>query len=253
MRIVGRALVLTVILVVAYVLTLAVLVIAPYLHPIAVTVGWIVLLLLGWYLIARRKAVAQPSKPLITRAGTFLLIVVIAFTIVWLIPVFLLRTFTIPSSSMLPTIAVGDYILVSKRYAAPERGDLAVFNYPGDANVPHVHRLIGMPGDRIQMINGHLHINEIPVKREQVEDFVFEGKPVKQWSETLPNGVTHRTIDATEKSFYDDTPVYAVPDGHYFMIGDNRGNASDSRVKSRTVPRENLIGRVIFCVRGPCR
>src|SRR5262249_7535136 len=114
--------------------------------------------------------------------------------------------------------------------------------------------VIGLPGDRIQMINGLLHINGEPVKREQIEDFVDteDGKAnrVKRWRETLPNGVTHETLDLLENGYYDNTPVYEVPAGHYFMMGDNRDNSSDSRVMSQVafVPFENLIGRaeIIF-------
>jgi signal peptidase I len=167
---------------------------------------------------------------------------------------FPLKSYTVSSGSMLPTMVTGDYFLVLRRYDTPERGDIVTFSYPADPKTAFVARLVGMPGDRLQMIKGLLHINGQPVKRAQVENFVGEGgKPVKQWSETLPNSVTHRTIDLVDNGFYDNTPVYVVPDGHYFMMGDNRDNATDSRVKSRTIPRENLIGRVFFCLRSTCR
>ena len=105
------------------------------------------------------------------------------------------------------------------------------------------------------MIDGHLHINGQPVKREQIERLRPSRQAVRQWRETLPNGATHRTLDLIENGFYDNTQVYTVPDGHYFMMGDNRDNAADSRSKCAwgPCPRENLIGRVIFCVRSSCR
>jgi signal peptidase I len=108
-----------------------------------------------------------------------------------------------------------------------------------------------LPGDRIQMINGVLHINGIAVKRERIEDFVEtddNGRElhIKQWRETLPNGVSHATLDMVENGFYDNTKEYRVPAGHYFMMGDNRDNSSDSRVENAVgyVPAENLVGRV---------
>jgi signal peptidase I len=184
----------------------------------------------------------------------FISAVGIAVTIAVSVVIFLVRHFSYPSAAMLPTIAVGDRVLVIKRYPSPERGDLVAFSFPAEPNGIFIFRLIGMPGERIQMVDGHLHINGQPVKRTQVEDFVYQGKPAKQWSETLPNGVTHRTIDIIDKGFSDYTPVYIVPEGHYFMMGDNRDNSSDSRIKQRgTVPSENLIGRVFFCLRGTCR
>jgi len=170
-------------------------------------------------------------------------------------------------------LLVGDYIFVSKfsygynRYSfpfspplalisnrvfasEPERGDVVVFRLPKDPSTDYVKRVIGLPGDRIQMINGLLHINGTPVKRERIEDFVEtedNGREVhiKQWRETLPNGVSHATLDMIENGFYDNTKEYLVPAGHYFMMGDNRDNSSDSRVENAVgyVPAENLVGR----------
>jgi len=212
--------------------------------------------------------------------GTLLLIVVLVpLTIVVLLSPFLIRTFlyqpfNIPAGSMKPTLLVGDYIFVSKysygynRFSfpfspplalisgrvfasEPERGDVVVFRLPKDPSTDYVKRVVGLPGDRIQMVNGVLHINGTPVKREQIEDFVEtedNGREVhiKQWRETLPNGVSHMTLDMIENGFYDNTKEYRVPAGHYFMMGDNRDNSSDSRVENAVgyVPAENLIGRV---------
>jgi signal peptidase I len=211
--------------------------------------------------------------------GTLLLIIVLvplAIAVLLsplLIRTFLFQPFNIPAGSMKPTLLVGDYIFVSKysygynRYSfplspplalisgrvfasEPERGDVVVFRLPKDPSTDYVKRVIGLPGDRIQMINGLLHINGTPVKREQIEDFVEtdDGREVhiKQWRETLPNGVSHPTLDMVDNGFYDNTKEYRVPAGHYFMMGDNRDNSSDSRVESAVgyVPAENLIGQV---------
>jgi signal peptidase I len=190
---------------------------------------------------------------------------------------FLVQPFNIPSGAMKPTLLVGDYIFVSKfrygysRYSLPfspplfsgrifgsepQRGDVVVFRLPRDPSTDYVKRVIGLPGDTVQMIKGLLHINGQPVKRERIKDFVdTEGTPMqtKQWRETLPNGVSHATLDLVDNSFYDNTPIYQVPAGHYFMMGDNRDNSTDSRTRAESggvgfVPFENLIGRaeVIF-------
>jgi signal peptidase I len=131
----------------------------------------------------------------------------------------------------------------------PERGDIVVFRLPKDDSTDYIKRVIGLPGDRIQMIDGVLQINGQPVKRERTDDFVEteEGRTtrVARWRETLPNGVTYTTLDLQPNGFYDNTPVYTVPAGHYFMMGDNRDNSTDSRVLSQVgyVPFENIIGR----------
>jgi len=212
--------------------------------------------------------------------GTLLLVIILvplAIAVLLspvLIRTFLFQPFNIPAGSMKPTLLVGDYIFVSKysygynRFSfpfspplalisgrvfasEPERGDVVVFRLPKDPSTDYVKRVVGLPGDRIQMVNGVLHINGTPVKREQIEDFVEtedNGREVhiKQWRETLPNGVSHMTLDMIENGFYDNTKEYRVPAGHYFMMGDNRDNSSDSRVENAVgyVPAENLIGRV---------
>jgi len=203
-------------------------------------------------------------------------VIIHALIIALVIRTFLFQPFNIPSGSMKATLLVGDYLFVSKfsygysHYSLPlspnlfpgriwasqpNRGDVVVFRLPRDDSTDYIKRVIGLPGDRIQMIDGVLHINGEPVKRERIEDFIDteEGardQRIRRWRETLPNGVSYTTLDLMDKGYLDNTQVYEVPAGHYFMMGDNRDNSTDSRVLSQVgyVPFENIVGRaqIIF-------
>ncbi|HEV7370973.1 signal peptidase I [Arenibaculum sp.] len=187
---------------------------------------------------------------------------------------FAYEPFNIPSSSMVPTLLVGDYLFVSKftygysKYTVglglplfdgrilgsePERGDVAVFKQPRDNRTDYIKRIVGMPGDRIQVTDGILHINGEPVQRERVEEEVAPdeyGRLVRAtvYRETLPNGREHLIREISDAGPYDNTREFVVPERHYFMMGDNRDNSADSREFSTVgyVPEENLVGRAEF-------
>jgi signal peptidase I len=184
---------------------------------------------------------------------------------------FAYEPFNIPSGSMIPTLLVGDYLFVSKfsygyskhsfpfslapfkgriLKGEPERGDVVVFKEPRDNKTDFIKRLVGLPGDRIQMKGGILHINGEPVKRERIADYVFKndyGSTERriQYLETLPNGRVHLIIEVDDERLSDNTPEFQVPDNHYFAMGDNRDNSQDSRFIG-FVPAENLVGRAEF-------
>lgn len=200
--------------------------------------------------------------------------IVYALGIALVLRILLFQPFTIPSASMEPNLYEGDYIVVSKwsygysRHSipfsppifdgrlfgsAPERGDIAVFKWPRDNRTDYIKRVIGLPGDRIQMVQGVLHINgeaarDVVVERGEIEG-MFGAQAVTRVSETLPGGETFMIQDfGHNASDLDNTAVYEVPAGHYFMMGDNRDNSIDSRVPSETigvglVPEENLVGK----------
>ena len=181
----------------------------------------------------------------------------------------LFEPFNIPSGSMIPTLLVGDYLFVSKysygysRYSfpfgmapfdgrvfetSPERGDVAVFRQPQNESVAFIKRIVGLPGDRIQVTDGILRINDVAVNRVR-KGFATasDGYNVIRFAvyqETLPNGKSYLTQERSDDDVLDNTNVFLVPEGHYFMMGDNRDNSRDSRTTSvGMVPAENLIGR----------
>lgn len=199
--------------------------------------------------------------------GELIRTVVIACAIALGIRTFFYEPFNIPSGSMIPTLLVGDYLFVSKasfgysRYSLPlslplipgrilftppERGDVVVFKLPSDNSTDYIKRIVGLPGDTIQVKGGILNINGEPVKRRQIEDFQPENgaRPVAQFIETLPNGREHRILELSDSMSADNTPVYHVPAGHYFAMGDNRDNSRDSRFPEvGPIPEQNLVGR----------
>jgi len=164
---------------------------------------------------------------------------------------FVYQPFNIPSASDVPTLMPGDNLFVSKfayRNHPPQAGDMAVFRGPKDPEVDYVKRVVGVPGDKIQMVGGVLNINGEPVKREEVKlapYFYADAGPTSYVRETLPNGRSYVTGEEGSSPL-DDTEVFVVPDGEYFVLGDNRDNSIDSRMPDRMgfVPAENFVGPV---------
>ncbi len=199
--------------------------------------------------------------------------VVYAVAIALVIRTFAYEPFNIPSESMLPTLLVGDYLFVSKysygysRYSLPwglplfkgriwqsepRRGDVAVFKLPSDNSTDYIKRIVGLPGDRIQMRNGELFVNDQSVVKVRAEDFIYERNGqrfrVPRFVETLPDGPQHDTLDFIAGGDHDTTQEFVVPPSHYFAMGDNRDNSLDSRARGGVgmVPAENLVGRAEF-------
>ena len=198
--------------------------------------------------------------------------VIYTLVVALVIRTFLFEPFNIPSGSMIPTLLVGDYLFVSKYSygyskhsvpfslipfsgrifkSEPARGDVIVFKLPSDNKTDYIKRLIGLPGDTIRMQDGRLFINGQLIERDKVDEFVYkdtEGsvrRPVR-YKETLPGGKVHYILEEGDNRRLDNTREFLVPDGHYFMMGDNRDNSIDSRADVGYVPAENLVGRAEF-------
>ncbi|ADC89368.1 signal peptidase I [Thermocrinis albus DSM 14484] len=172
---------------------------------------------------------------------------VIILLVVLFIRTFVAQAYNIPSGSMQPTLLVGDFILVNKlvyRFSEPRRGDIVVFHWPKDPSIDFVKRIVGVPGDTVEIRGTQLYINGKPVPMRFVGRGNDMGSPVLKYEETLPNGVTHIV------QFYEDPPFprmdfgpITIPDGFYFVMGDNRDNSEDSRYWG-LLPRENIVGKV---------
>jgi signal peptidase I len=215
-----------------------------------------------------------------------------ALLIAFVVRTFFFQPFNIPSGSMIPTLLIGDYLFVNKlsygysKYSfnfsiglggrdlfkfgpvpfegrilanVPARGDIAVFKLPADNETDYIKRVIGLPGDRIRVTDGVLYINDVAVKRERLNDLDMDASagvrgPIRQYREILPNGVSYVTYDLWDQGTADNTQEFKVPPNHYFMMGDNRDNSTDSRFPQvGYVPYENLVGRatIIFFSHDP--
>ncbi|MCP5382246.1 MAG: signal peptidase I [Kordiimonadaceae bacterium] len=198
-----------------------------------------------------------------------------AFLIAISFRTFVLQPFSIPSESMLKNLMVGDFLMVSKfsygysKHSLPwslplipgrifasdvERGDVVVFRLPRDPSTYYIKRIVGVPGDKIQVKGGRLYLNDEKIPTKQLDDYVRTDEygheeRFHRIQETMPNGKSYVTLDIRymQGSMADDTDVYIVPEGHYFAMGDNRDNSQDSRWPSSSgvgyVPAENIIGK----------
>ena len=201
--------------------------------------------------------------------------IIYAILIALVIRTFAFEPFNIPSGSMIPSLLVGDYLFVSKysygysRHSLPfslplipgrvfssepKRGDVAVFKLPKDNETDYIKRIVGLPGDRIQVRAGRLYINGERVDRREIDPYPTRGRlgsivRLPQYIEKLPNGVEHRILEKHGDRFdFDNTGVFTVPDGHVFGMGDNRDDSLDSRSLRDVgyIPMENLVGRAEF-------
>ena len=248
-------------------------------HEGEATVPWYAFVLAPLaFLFGRRRAHDAPADP-VEEGKEIGGVILGALVLVIILRTVLFQPFTIPSASMEPNLYQGDYIIVSKwnygisKYSfpialpfikgrifnhAPTRGDIIVFKLPVDNKTDYIKRVVGLPGDRIQMKHDQLYINGAAVPN-QVEGtvpaadarFISGSDTATLLSESLPGGRTHPMQDMVQDGPVDDTDVYTVPAGHYFMMGDNRDNSEDSRFPKETggvdyVPEENLEGRATF-------
>ena len=217
---------------------------------------------------------APATEPTVIDSGKETVRTVIsALLIALIIRTFAFEPFNIPSSSMVPTLLVGDFLFVSKfsyGYGSqgtflgylpvsgriggsePHRGDVVVFKLPRDPSVDYIKRLIGLPGDTVQMRQGILYLNGTPVERDRLENPIPDtdgARPegVTDYLEHLPQGPVHVIRKKGDDEPLDNTGVYTVPPHHYFFMGDNRDNSLDSRTTNvGFVPEENLVGKAEF-------
>jgi signal peptidase I len=223
---------------------------------------------------AQAAEAAKPRKTFRQEAIETIQTVVYALLIAFVLRVVLFEPFTIPSASMQPGLLVGDYIVATKwNYGwskhsipfspplfhgrvlqfgvGPQRGDVVVFKLPRDPKQTYVKRLIGLPGDRIEVKGGVVSVNDKVIAREPKGDTQDpdRGEMVAQFQEHRPDGHPYMTFDQGPGQARDDTGLIVVPEGHYFMMGDNRDNSLDSRWTAAEggvgfVPAENLVGKV---------
>lgn len=164
------------------------------------------------------------------------------------------RAYSLPSWSMYPTLHAGDrFVSAPHAYVsnAPGRGDLVVFELPDGSGATYVKRLMGLPGDQLQIQNGLLRINDQSATRVEFTQstlyFSPDAEPGTVYQETLPDGQTHRIHEFGDTGRGDNTQVYLVPPDHYFLLGDNRDRSTDSRFSQiGFIPRANLRGQVLY-------
>lgn len=229
---------------------------------------------------AKPRNIGEPSyvmggdfKPKKGTFDEFISTLIWAAVLAIIIRSLLFEPFSIPSGSMKPTLQEGDFLFVNKwvygysRYSfpmglgpipegqriigkLPERGDIIVFKLPTNPSIDYIKRVIGLPGDEIEVKGGRLFINGQVVQRNQIgvedsRDPLGYNQELTAYLETLPNGVQHVIFEEGDNMPLDNTKTYRVPEGHVFAMGDNRDNSQDSRVQNLVgyIPLENIVGK----------
>jgi signal peptidase I len=211
------------------------------------------------YLKSKGEAFSEENEPVVVEyARSFFPIVLIVF----LLRSFLAEPFRIPSASMMPTLLIGDFLLVNKftygirlpvinkkiiEINEPARGDIVVFRFPKDPTVDYIKRVIGLPGDKVAYYNKKLFINNTPINQTGLGTYqgVGQGSDMSGSTHLEENltGVEHSILIRNDAPTVEGS--YVIPPGNYFVMGDNRDNSNDSRYWG-TVPEENLVGKAFF-------
>ena len=201
------------------------------------------------------QAPAKPREPLVVDYSKSFFPVIL---LVLVLRSFLAEPFHIPSSSMVPTLLIGDFILVNKydygirlpvlhtkiiKIGEPKRGDVAVFRYPNDPSVDYIKRIVGLPGDHIVYRNKTLYINGVVMQHDALGPYTGPDADGAVLTKEHLGSVIHEVL--TVPGQYSNEGEWTVPDGEYFAMGDNRDNSSDSRYWG-FVPEQNLVGRAFF-------
>lgn len=209
------------------------------------------------------------------------LFIALEFTAALVIRTLIAQPYTIPATSMAPTVELDDYVVAAKfpygysNFSLPfghflpeftyaktpaKRGDIVIFRLPTDSSTDYIKRVIGLPGDLVQIKDGITYLNGIALKREAIGKYNSANaeqssddsyKDVPLFREFLPDGTSYTVMELTDSGEGDNTPVFSVPADHYFVMGDNRDNSSDSRFSVGYVPEANVVAKAIVAITWP--